>query len=484
MTKNISIKMKKATLWSVISEVISKLIAPISAMFLARLLTPEAYGVVATITLITSFAEIFADAGFQKYMVQHEFENEIEKNTCANVAFWTNVIISLTIWSIIIVFRHPLAELVGSEGLGNTLAVAGVSIPLVSISSLQMSLFRREFDYKTLFQIRLFTLAVPFIITIPIAFFTHSYWALIIGTISINLVNALLLSFKSKWKPKFTFDIFWFKKMFLFSVWTLVEQLSIWASGNIDIFIVGTLLSSYYLGMYKTAMSTSSMILSIITGATTSILFSALSRLQNDREEFNKVFLKFQRNVSIIVIPLGVGIFIYRELITLILLGEQWLEVADFLGVYSLLGAFSTVLSHYCSEIYRSLGKPKLSFIVQVIYIAGLIPIISWGAHQSFEFLTISRSIMRLYMVIVHSFFIWNVLKLSMLDFLKNVFPSILCSFFMGVFGIFINSFINAVWWNFICVFLCILFYFGILFLFYPQIKEDCISILKSRSKK
>lgn len=480
---NISSKMKYATIWSVISEVIAKLIAPISAMFLARLLTPEAYGVVATITMITSFAEIFADAGFQKYMVQYEFESNDEKNTCANVAFWTNIIISLTIWSIIIVFRHPLAELVGSEGLGNTLAVAGVSIPLVSISSLQMSLFRREFDYKTLFQIRLFTLSVPFIITIPIAYFTHSYWALIIGTISINLVNALLLSFKSKWKPKFTFDTSWFIKMFSFSVWTLVEQISIWCSGNIDVFIVGSALSSFYLGLYKTAMTTSSTLLALITGATTSILFSALSRLQNDREEFNKVFLKFQRNVSIIVIPLGVGIYIYRELVTLILLGEQWLEIADFLGLYSLFGAFSTVLSHYCSEIYRSLGKPKLSFIVQMIYIFGLIPIVSWGAKQPFEVLTLTRSFLRLYMVVIHSVFIWFVLRLSMFDFLKNITPSIICALLMGVFGIFINSLINAIWWNFICVLLCILFYFGILFLFYPQIREDCISILKKRSK-
>ena len=62
-----------ATKWSAITEVVAKLISPITSMVLARLLAPEAFGVVATITMIVTFAEIFTDAGFQKYLIQHEF---------------------------------------------------------------------------------------------------------------------------------------------------------------------------------------------------------------------------------------------------------------------------------------------------------------------------------------------------------------------------------------------------------------------------
>lgn len=481
MNTNIINKMSNAAKWSVITEIVAKLIAPVSSMVLARLLSPEAYGVVATVTMITSFAEIFADAGFQKYMVQHEFETEEEKNDCANVAFWTNVIISMSIWLLIIIFRHSLAKMVGSEGLGNTLAIAGASIPLVSISSLQTSLFRRAFDYKTLFQIRMSTLLVPFIITIPLAFLTHSYWALIIGTLIVNIINTVLLTYKSEWKPKLKFSIQHFKKMFSFSMWTLLEQISIWFSSNIDIFIVGSVLSPFYLGMYKTAMTTSSMILAIITGATTSLLFSALSRLQNDYEEFKELFFKFQRIVSLLVMPMGVGIFIYRDLVTLILLGEQWLGIADFLGMYSLLGAFSTVLSHYCSEIYRALGKPKLSFVVQIIYILGLIPVVYFSVQQPFETLTFNRSLMRIYMVLVHSIFMWKELRLSMLQLLKNIMPSIICAGIMGLFGVWINSFIDAMWWNIVCVGLCIVFYFVMVCVFFPKLREESFQFLKRK---
>lgn len=76
-----------AAKWSVVTEVAAKLVTPISNMILARLLTPEAFGVVATATMVFSFADMFTDSGFQKYLVQHEFENNEERNKATNVAF-------------------------------------------------------------------------------------------------------------------------------------------------------------------------------------------------------------------------------------------------------------------------------------------------------------------------------------------------------------------------------------------------------------
>ena len=93
--KNLNVKIINATKWSSITEIIAKLITPITNMILARILAPEAFGVVATITMIISFADMLTDSGFQKYLVQHEFRNESEKIKYTNVAFWTNLFISI-----------------------------------------------------------------------------------------------------------------------------------------------------------------------------------------------------------------------------------------------------------------------------------------------------------------------------------------------------------------------------------------------------
>ena len=183
---NFNSKVLNATKWSTITEVAAKFVSPITNMVLARILVPEAFGVVATVTMIISFAEMFADSGFQKYLVQHEFKDEDEKFKNANVAFWTNLGISILLWFAIILFRNKIAILVGNPGLGNVIAIACVQLPITAFSSIQMALYRRNFDFKTLFIVRIIAVCIPFVITIPLAIKGFGYWSLIIGSISVT----------------------------------------------------------------------------------------------------------------------------------------------------------------------------------------------------------------------------------------------------------------------------------------------------------
>lgn len=91
--------------------------------------------------------------------------------------------------------------------------------------------------------------------------------ALIIGTIATNLVNAIILTARSKWKPRAYYNFGLLKNMLGFSMWTLTEQLLGWENANVGIFIVGIYLSDYYLGLYKTSMASANQLLTIIVNA-------------------------------------------------------------------------------------------------------------------------------------------------------------------------------------------------------------------------
>jgi PST family polysaccharide transporter len=164
-------------------------------MVLARLLTPDAFGVISTIHMIISFAEIFTDAGFQKYIVQHQFYDEQDQEESVNVAFWSNFTVSLFIWAIIALFCNPLAELVGNPGLGYVIVIACIAIPLASFSSIQMALYRRNLDFKTLFKVKIVGILIPLVITIPLALFLRSFWALLIGILAKDVANAFILTY-------------------------------------------------------------------------------------------------------------------------------------------------------------------------------------------------------------------------------------------------------------------------------------------------
>ena len=290
MTRNIDAQVKNATKWSAITEITAKLVTPVTSMVLARLLTPEAYGIIATLSMIIVFAEIFTDAGFQKYIIQHEFKNDEEKDQSINVAFWSNLILSVFLWIVIALFSKPLMRLVGNPGYEIPLIVVCISIPLAAFSSIQMAVYKRDFEYKTLFKIRIIGILVPLFVTMPCAFILRDYWALLIGTIASNLINAFVLTIYSKWKPRLYYSWSQFKEMFSFTFWSMLEAISNWLVTYFDVFVIGTILSQYYLGLYKTGSGLVTQVFSLVTATTSNILFASLSRSQNNSEEFKKLF--------------------------------------------------------------------------------------------------------------------------------------------------------------------------------------------------
>ncbi|MDI9461662.1 MAG: lipopolysaccharide biosynthesis protein [Saccharofermentanales bacterium] len=459
-------KISKALQWSTISEITSRLIAPITNIVLARLLTPDAFGLVATVTMVVTFAEVFTDAGFQKYIVQHEFEDDVDLDISTNVAFWTNLFFSLFIYTVIAVFANPISTLVGSEGEGKSIIVACMAIPIVAFSSIQMARFRRSFDFRSLFFARLVTSVTPILVTIPLAIALKNHWALIIGTLVSELVNAIVLSAMSQWKPTFTYSLEKLREMLSFSLWSMFEQISIWLTGNLDIFIVGKMLNDYYLGLYKTSMTVVNGYMRIITAATTPVLFSALSRCQSNDTEFRMTFFKFQRLVSVLIMPMGIGLFLYRDLVTYILLGSQWTEASGFIGLWALTSSITIIFGHYNSEAYRSKGKPKLSLLAQIIHLVFLIAVLLVVAPLGFKILYIGRSLARIQLIMTGLVIMWVIFRISTWSIIKNVYPAVVSALLMGVlsYGLQMISF-NTIW-RIITIFICATFYIVILMCF------------------
>lgn len=463
-------KIGSATKWSSITESVAKLISPITSMILARLLTPEMFGVVATINIIISFTEMFTDAGFQKYLIQHEFKDEKDRRDSTTVAFWTNLFVAVFLWMAIICFRDPLSALVGNPGKGAAIAVACAAVPMTSFSSIQMALYKRDFDFKTLFYARLVGIIIPLAVTVPLAVVMRNYWTLIIGELAKQLANAIILTSRSRWKPSFFYSFRKLKEMFAFSMWTLFEQISIWLTNYVGTFIVGIYLTSYYVGLYKTSMTTVNQFTTLITAAITPVLFATLSRVQNDAGQFKRYFFSFQKIMSIFIIPMSVGMFIYRDFITLVLLGKQWTEASMFIGLWGVTACLGILLNNFSSETYRAMGKPKLSLLAQVIHLAFLIPALMWAASKGFETLYWVRSMIRFQMYITQMILLYIFIRISFLQILRNIYPAVISALAMGGAGLLLQTVSDSILWNFVSIVLCIIIYAAVILLF-PNIR-------------
>lgn len=480
---DLNTKVVTATKWSAITEITAKLIAPFSTMVLARLLTPEAFGVVATLTMIITFAEIFTDAGFQRYLIQYEFKDDQDKYNTANVAFWSNLTMSIIIWVLIAIFSEPLAKLVGNPGTGYVISIACVSIPLAAFSSIQMALYKRDLDFKTLFYTRIAGILIPIVVTIPLAIWLRNYWALVIGTIAINLSNAIILTAKSKWRPSFYYSFKRLKQMFSFCSWTLIDSVLVWATAYIDIFFIGMMLNEYYLGIYKTSIATVGQITALITSALLPVVMPSLSRLQNNLPEMRRTLMMFQKYTAIILLPLGTGIFLFSDLITDIMLGEKWQEAASFIGLWGLMEAITIIFSRFCSLIFPSIGKPRISVVVQLLHLVVLIPATVISVRYGYEALYLTRSFVRLEGVAVNLIFAYILIKLSPKKMLLNIMPETIGCIVMGITAYTMLQFDSSTLMSFIYIAICIIIYFGTLYLI-PSEKRHLKTLFNRLLKK
>lgn len=439
MPESLSQRAKIAAKWSLLTELIARIIAPVTQLILARLLAPDAFGVVATVVMVTSFVEMLSDAGFQKYLIQREFADPRELDENANVAFWSSIGVASTLLVIIAVFRDSIARVAGNPGLGTPILVASCALPLTVFVSTQQALFRRALEFKKVLPIRVASSLVTLVVAVPLAIIGFGYWALIFGVMGSTLVNAVALTAISPWKPRFFYSIPLLREMFSFSGWSLLEAISIWLTTWAGTFIVSNLLTPHELGLYRQPMMIINSMFALVTSATTPILFSALSRLQSDDAGFRELFLRFQFGVSLFVLPLGVGTFIYRDALTSILLGAQWSEASLMLGAWSLSSAFTIVFSHYCSEIYRSLGKPRISLFSQVAYMAFMVPALYLAARDGFVTLVIVNSSVRVVGILINQVLTYLTVNVGILNVLRNLRTPLVAVAVMGLSAVWIT---------------------------------------------
>lgn len=448
-----------ATKWSAITEVMGKLVAPVSSMILARLLTPEAFGVVATLNMVIAFAEIFTDAGFQKYLIQQPFKDAEDRDKDTNVAFWTNLVMSCLLWGLIAIFAEPLATLVGNPGLGIVLIVACASIPIAAFSSIQMALFKKDLDFKTLFYRRLVAIIVPLVVTVPLAFWMRSYWALVIGTICVNLANAIILTVKSNWRPRLYYSFARLRNMFAFCSWAILDAILIWATGYMDIFFIGIMLNEHYLGLYKTSMTTVGQITALITSTILPVIMPALAKVRDDHAAMRELLLRLQKYTAILLLPVGFGIFIFSDLITEILLGSQWKEASPFIGLWGLIDVLMIVFARFCSNIYPAIGRSDIAVICQLLHVIVLIPAVYIAAHYGFTVLYWTRSLLRLEAMSVNFFFAYYLIRQSPWKMFLNVLPEILSCIAMSLVAYLLLNFNNSLICSIIWIIICTVIY-------------------------
>lgn len=475
------IKANRSFKWTTIAEVAAKIMAPIINMVLARFIAPEIFGIVASISIIVSFAELFSEGGFSRFIVQKEFEKDDSLKKYSGTANISTIAISILIFFIILFFRNNLSKVVGASGYEYYLVLAAVQIPAFGFCSIQTAVAKRKFEFKKLSIVRILVVVLRLAVSLIFALANRPIEALVLGTVIPAVAQSLILIIMYRKDVSFRFSFTKLREMFTLSILFLGESFVSWLSTSIGTFLIVYYFDQTTNGLYKNAFSTVSGIVAIVVAIYSSIMVSLLSRTQNDRATFSKIILKYQKIISFITIPMGFGIFFYKDFLTSVFFGSGWEDAAIIVGLFGIGLSFNASLTIFIMTAFTSLGKPIWNILINAITTIGVILSFVLFAKYGFTYFMISRICVFFIVGLCSMLLMFLVLKTNPLPMLYNLFIPFALSLPMSAFAVFQQNVKSGLVFNAIGIISCIIIYFVEFYFSKPDSFKDFLKLALGR---
>lgn len=329
----------------------------ISTAILARLLTPSDFGLVAMVTALTGLLAMFKDAGLSMATVQKDTVTHEQVSTL----FWINVALSLLFMLIILALSPFVAGFYHEPKLQPiTLAIAGMFV-FDGLAVQHQALLYRQMRFGVLAKIQIMSMILALAAAIAAAVIGMGYWALILQLAVNQLVSAVLTWLYCRWIPSLPRRGTGTRSMLKFGGYLTGFNFVNYFARNADNMLIGYAWGSNALGLYAKAYSLLLMPLSQINGPITATATPALSRLQDDPEQFRLFFVKTLRTITFVTFPLIAWMIVCRREIVLLFLGPQWEGAVPIFSVLAI-SAFFQPIGNITGVLYTSLGRTKRMF--------------------------------------------------------------------------------------------------------------------------
>jgi O-antigen/teichoic acid export membrane protein len=414
--------------WSALTEIVSRTASPITFVILARLLTPNDFGLVAIATIAINFAQMFWDAGLSKALIQTK-ENSIN---AANIVFWTNLVLGIIIYIILFITAPLIAVFFNSPTSGPVLRILGIQIVIASLTSVQQVLFVRDLDFRSLFWVKLITNFIPAFFSIPLAIFGYGVWALVGGALAGQILNLIVLWHKSRWRPKFSFDTDLALKLFGFGIWAVGESLAAWFIMWGDNLLVGKFLGVHDLGVYGTGWTLVTVIFGLVLNPFLPVLYPTFSKFQDNLPALTAIFQKVNRVIIAIALPTGVGLLLVGPEMAEVLFGAKWHGLGFVLSVIGLMFGLAWLVG-INAELYRAKGRPDINTKLMLLAILYYFPVYYIASQYGLAIFTITRLMVAVVAIPIHIYLCTRMLKLSPFYLWHEGKYAILATLLMGI---------------------------------------------------
>ncbi len=409
------------------SSMLNKIILLAGGIYLARLLTPEDFGLVAMLYVIFAVSNFMMSGGFGLALIREKHISESDKAT----VFYFNIIVSSFLY-LIIWFSAPLiANFYGKSELIVLSRLMGLDLLFNSLTIVQLSILQRELKFKLLSIIQVVSAIVLTLISIGLAYAGFGVLALAIKFILGNLVSFIMLFAFNPWIPKGFITKESFKKLFAFGSNVMLLGLVNNIFGNLNQVIIGKYFSPAALGFYNQGNMFKDNIVTTLNNTVMQVTFPMLVQLQDNKERLKAGYKRIMQINTFTIFPLITILILTAEPLIIGLLGEKWRGSIIFVQVLGISG-YVKHLHSINLNVLKVYGKGK-DYLHQGFFRNGLTVIgILIAVNISVVAMAWAFVICEFLQLFINVYYSNKYIKFSFAEQFKIMFPLIAITLVMG----------------------------------------------------
>ena len=315
--------------WSFADSMLGQGITFIVGLVLARLLSPDAYGLIGIITIFITVFNSIVDSGFSNALIRKNDATDKDYNTM----FLVNMGISVVLFGLMFLCAPFIAQFFARPELTALCRVMGIVVVINALSIVQNTVLTKRLDFKTKTKASFISSIISGVVGIVMAYSGYGVWALVGQQISRQLLNTICLWIFNRWFPNFTFSIVSFREMWKFGWKLLVSAMIDTTWKEIYQVVIGKCYSPATLGLYTRASQFSSICSSNLTTIIQRVSYPALSKMQDDRARLKNGYKRVIKITMLVTFTLMLGLGGCAKSLILVLIGEQWLPCVPMLQI-------------------------------------------------------------------------------------------------------------------------------------------------------
>jgi lipopolysaccharide exporter len=421
-------------------------------IILARLLSPEAFGLVSVALLAMALLVTLTEFGFGDALIQRKGDIRDYLDT-----FWImSIIRGLVLAGIFVGIAPWVASYFDAPDAKPIIQAFAATLVLNGLTNSGTIYFYKEMEVQKRFIWEISAVLTDLVVSISAAFVLRSAWALVYGSIASNIVSTILSYILHSYRPKLKFDIPKAKEMFNFGWWALLYTTVNYVFTNVDTIFIGKLLGVVSLGLYTMAHRVGDLIGREMMMFSGTIVFPTYSKLQDNQEQLRRAFLTCIEAVAFLTFPVAAGVYILAPDFTTVLLGQQWLLAIPAMQLLAIAAAiYSLIITG--GSLFYAVGKPRTRFLVMgavcIIMVALLYPLSKIFGLVGAAGAVLAGSVGGLILLVLASS---GILKSSIKELMRSLVYPIIFSLVLGISLILVKLAFTQVGIGEFVIFLCL----------------------------